>query len=552
MARIRLSALVLVCAAAVFPWAARGQGAEGKRAAVSVFLDRSGSMTPYYESGLIDKIVHPLQRAAASEGSLSEFAFSTSVDRVQSLQALESSAYGTFTYLDKVIDQCERDRTPMAWIVTDNIEDTGEAGNTERFYAKLHGADVLRVTVFPVLAPAGRPGLIVYALLFEGGSNEAYERALEQFRTGAQGVIRTNALLMKPVDRGTVEVTSRKMTPLTRRGNEKVYGTGAPIRETVEVRFRSKFDHIQIMDSRLRVLQSVAAFQPGSVLVPERRDIAITPDRIRALGPRDETAQVYLLTIDLGKLELKHSPAALWRAAWSKPIEEQLNLQFEIDVPGQNFQLRPQFLREFSASTLEEARATGKVYAIDRLLSRVNGDFTRIQVDSPLFFKVQYPTWPAVLWLLLFAFGLAVLGGLLWLGRRLIPTRKKNWEVRAEAPGGYEMVAKLEGGAVTVEGDAIGRVEKNQLLPTGTTQLERGAQRIPLLNGIRVPVRTRRSQMDLIFNEVVGELGRTVGQGPGSAADEPSKSRLQGVPGVGQQQTPGRPTSASAAPPRRR
>ncbi|HEY0760109.1 MAG TPA: hypothetical protein VGD59_12730 [Acidisarcina sp.] len=556
IARVRFAAgrlmalLVLLFASA----ALHAQDPSAATADSSVFIDRSGSMKPYYASGLIDDIVQPIDRAATSAGGLSEFAFSTGVTRVRTLNELKGMPFGNLTFLDKVIDTCEQARTPIAWIVTDNIEDTGEAGNTDRFYAKLHGPDVLRVTVFPVVAPAGHPGLIVYALLFNPNASAAYDQMLAAFRANAEGVIHTNPLRMKPVDRDTVEVTSRKTTPLNRRGNEKVYQTGVPIIETIEVRFHSKFDHLEIVDSSLRVLDAAPEFQPGSVLYPERRDIAITPDRVRSLGPGDETAQVYILELDLGKVELKHNPAALWKAAWTKPVEpEQLDLRFEIDVPRQNFQLRPQFLQEYSASTLAEASATGKVYAIDRLLSRVNGDVTQIQVDSPLFFKVMYPTWPAVLWLVLFALALALLIGIFFLLRPLMPVRRKDWAVAAEAPGGYNLAATVEASKVIVEGDFIGMIEKNSFVPTGTTKLERGAVRIPLENGIRIPVRTRRSEMDLIFTESMGS--QTVDASPpagvGSTrpytAAAPSRSSDQPRPPAAT-----RPSDNPARPPRRR
>lgn len=412
-----------------------------RQAAQAVFLDDSGSMRPYYAGGLMRSIADPLAAAIDSGSSMQLYAFSTEVSPARSLQAIENAPFGNYTFLDKVIDRCRDRHVAIAWIVTDNIEDTGAAGNTERFYGRLRSDAVRRVTVFPVRAPAGEPGLVVYALLFDSGAGPLYESTLGRFVANGTGVLRTDPLLMKPVNQDTIEVTSRDLAPLTRRGGPKVYETGVPVRAQAEVRFRSRLDHIEIVDSALRILDAKPSFGPDSLLEPTRRELAITPDRIRDLGPGRETAQKYRLTADLGGLQLKHSPAVWWHAAWRHPEEEaELPLTFAIDVPRQNFRLRRSFLDQWSAPTLAEARASGKVYALDRLLASINAGDTHIQVTSPLFFRVRYPDWPAVLWIVLFALAAALLLGIVlatrrWLRRRTRAPAGHPTESGAPRPG---------------------------------------------------------------------------------------------------------------------
>ncbi len=515
MARLRLAGAILLAAIAAVPALAQ--------APQTVYVDRSGSMRPYYSSGLVQSIVEPLRRSV--EGPLAEYAFSTEVAPVPSLDAIDSLPFGNLTYLDRVITSSERQHTPISWIITDNIEDTGEAGNTERFYAALRSPEVRRVTVFPILSAPGHPGLLVYALLFDAASEGVYDRTLAAFARSGAAVLRTQPLRMKPVDRDTVEVTSRSLAPLTRRGGPKVYETGAPIEQAAEVRFKSRFEHIEIVDSALRVLEAAPSFGPASLLEPERRELHISPDRIRALLPGDETTQVYKLTVDLGRLSLKHNLATWWKAAWGASGEEAaLDLKLGIDVPKQNFRLTPRFLNQYSASTVEAARATGKVYAIDRLLSDVNGAETLIQVDTPLYFRVNYPAWPAVLFIGLFVLALAVLAGMVLFGRRLLPGRRREWTVTAEAAAGYPLAAGLEGDRVMVEGENIARVEKGRLLPVAPARLEGGAGPVAIEPGKRIRLSTRRNEMDLIFTE----RQETEAAGPGStpagtvvAADRP-------------------------------
>ncbi len=139
MARLA-SALAGLLLCAALPTAAGAQAGAQAGAGQAIFVDRSGSMRPYFESGLIGSIVRPLDLAANAHGGVTEFAFSTDVSRVRSLEQINTMPFGDFTYLDKVIDACERQHTSIGWIITDNIEDTGAAGNTERFYSKLPAA----------------------------------------------------------------------------------------------------------------------------------------------------------------------------------------------------------------------------------------------------------------------------------------------------------------------------------------------------------------------------------------------------------------------------
>ncbi len=540
---VRRLLLSFICLFAVGGSAAFAQ-APSPRATQALFLDDSGSMRPYYASGLMRDITQPLAAAIDTQSSMQLYAFSTGVFPARSLEAIENAPFGQYTFLDKVIDQCQSRHIDVGWIVTDNIEDTGEAGNTERFYARLRSDAVRRVTVFPVRASAGHPGLIVYALLFGSGAGPVYNDTLHSFVANGSGVLRTEPLLMKPVNQDTVEVTSRDLAPLTRRGGPKVYDTGTPLQAQAEVRFRSRLDHIEIVDSTLRILDAKPAFGPGSLLQPSQRQLAITPNRIRDLGPGGETAQVYHLTADLGEIRLKDSPAVWWRAAWSHPEEEaELPLTFAIEVPQQNFRLRRTFLDQWSASTVADARATGKVYALDRLLASINAGDTHIQVTSPLFFRVRYPAWPAVLWIVLFALGLALLIGLALAARRLLRRRTQAWTVHAATPDGQPLTAKLQDARIAVEGQTIARLEGTALLPIPPARLAAGIPRVPVVLNEPIRLTHRMQAIDLFFTAA-------------ATGTQPPTERSAVPPGTAQRtaNSAARPSKTPSAtmPPRRR
>ena len=522
--------LRLMCfLALILTGSASAQTPSAPRAAQAVFLDDSGSMRPYYAGGLMRSIADPLAAAIDNGSTMQLYAFSTEVSPARSLGAIENAPFGNYTFLDKVIDRCRDKGVAIAWIVTDNIEDTGAAGNTERFYARLRGDAVRRVTVFPVRAPAGEPGLVVYALLFNDGAGPLYETTLGHFVANGTGVLRTDPLLMKPVNQDTIEVTSRDLAPLTRRGGPKVYETGVPVRAQAEVRFRSRLDHIEIVDSALRILDAKPSFAPDSLLEPTRRQLAITPDRIHDLGPGRETAQRYRLTADLGELQLKHSPAVWWRAAWSHPQEEaELPLTFAIDVPRQNFRLRRSFLDQWSAPTLTEARATGKVYALDRLLASINSGDTHIQVTSPLFFRVRYPDWPAVLWIVLFALAAALLLGIALATRRWLRRRTRAWTVRAATPDGQPLPATLHDAGITVDGQIVARLGGSDLIPVPPARLAQGLPRAAVVAGQPIRLTHRMRDFDLFVTP--GSQGAAQTPAESGTPRQPAQSQGASLP----------------------
>ncbi len=501
-------------------------------------------MRPYYATGLIRDIAEPLASSVGAEGALQLYAFSTEVYPAHSLAEIEHAPFGQYTFLDKVIEQCERRHIGIGWIVTDNIEDTGEAGNTDRFYSRLRSDAVQRVTVFPVRAPSGHPGLVVYALLFDPAFRTAYDNTLRQFVGSGSGVLRTEPLLMKPVNQDTVEVTSRDLAPLTRRGGPKIYDTGTPLKAEAEVRFHSRLDHIEIVDSSLRILDAKPSFGPSSLLEPTERQVAITPNRIRDLGPGRETAQVYHLSADLGEIHLKSSPVAWWRAAWGHPEEEaELPLTFAIDVPQQNFRLRQTFLNQWSASTIPNAQSTGKVYALDRLLTSINAGDTEIRVTSPLFFRVRYPAWPAVLWIALFALGLALLVGLALAIRRLLRRHTQRWTVRATTPEGQPIHAVLEDGFVLINAERVARIEGTDLVPIAPARLASGKPRSSVVSSEPVRLNTRRQLIDLTFTQASQSAAQTV------SGTAPPHSSVHAPPSSS---TPRASPPRTSTPPRRR
>jgi hypothetical protein len=489
----RSLALALIAAAA---WA-------GPKSAV--LIDRSGSMKPYYQDHVVRQLSDTLLEALRAQSEdVAVYAFSDRAQRVKGLEEVERLPFGDSTMLDKALDHAVQDGVEVVWMITDNIQDapgSADAGDTEQFYKKLRSDAVEKVTIFPLRQPAGRPGLVIYALLKKDGDSDLYERELAGFHSRAAGILRTDALRMKPLDRDTVGISWVRAN-VNPRTSLITYDTGKPVREIIEVKFKSKFDHIEITDSSIDVAKREASFGKDSLVYPEKQNIDISPRTVERLGPGDETEQVYKIDVDLGKLKLRNDPASLWKAAWVKSSEDAtLQLSFVIHVPQKNFRLRPRFLQEFNAATLQEAKNTGKVYAVDRLPSLMSEAVTAVQVTSPVVFRVRYPSYPTFLWLAMFALvALIIIGVLLGVKHAVDVVTRKSWDVEARTQDGLALDAAVENGNVLVRREIVGSVEHDTFLPaTGTRIVQPPVAQMRLSDGQVVTVEARRSLVVLRF-----------------------------------------------------
>jgi len=193
----------------------------------------------------------------------------------------------------------------------------------------------------------------------------------------------------------------------------------------------------------------------------------------------------------------------LWKAAWVKSSEDAtLQLSFVIHVPQKNFRLRPKFLQEFNAATLEDAKDTGKVYAVDRLPSLLSEAVTAVQVTSPVVFRVRYPSYPTFLWLAMFALmGLLIAGIFVGVKRTAAIAMRGSWDVEAKTQAGVSLGGGVEkNGNVTVQRDIVGRVEQNDFAPAaGARIVQPPVAKVRLADGQEVTVEVSRRLVVLKF-----------------------------------------------------
>ncbi|MCX6922557.1 MAG: hypothetical protein NT154_04980, partial [Verrucomicrobia bacterium] len=278
----------------------------------AVLLDRSGSMKSYYDIQVIQDSARAIQEVLQTHGNVDLFGFSTEVKGARNLADIGQLPFGQSTYLDRALDYAITRQYAIVWMITDNVQDqpgAAEAGNTEIFYRRLRSNAVKRVVIFPLLQAPGRAGLVIYALLL-GDSDQEYEKEIAEFVRHANGLLMTEPLRMKPLDRDTIEVRLVRSTQAQPGRKRVAYDAGQPISEQMEIRFKSKFEHLEIADAKIEVLKASPGFQKGSLLSSDKREIAITPDKI-TIGAGDETQQIYRVSIDLGVVRLRRGLSTL-------------------------------------------------------------------------------------------------------------------------------------------------------------------------------------------------------------------------------------------------
>lgn len=473
----------------------------------AILVDRSGSMTFYYQSGLVNDLVEKIDSVLRPQGHVQLVAFSDSVKPIQGVKDLTSVPWGAFTYLDKAIDFVIKNQYAIAWMITDNIQDEPgavEGENTKKFYQKLRGDSVRKVVIFPLVQRPGVPGIVIYAILLSPNGSEQFEKGVSHFLESVKGTYKTEALRMKPLDRDTVEMSfvGGRLVPGE---TTAVYKEGQVIYETLEIRFKSRLDHLKVIDAKLEVPTASVEFGPASVLSPEKKEIAITPVTVPNLDPQGETEQTYTVSIDLGKIKLKRGLLTLWRAAWGKPRENvKLNLTFLMRVPQKNFKFKDSFLRTYNASSLQLAKSSGKVYGIESLPSLLAEGTTSIIVESPISFWVEYPWWPAVLFITLSVICAAIVAGAIWAAKQFT-LQSGRWTVKAQTEAGAAVSSEVtDDKEIVIQGRAVGIIKRNTFLLSDNVTLQDGqeeGEKVSLEDGKQIKIKMKRGNtFVLIFS----------------------------------------------------
>lgn len=429
-----------------------------------ILIDYSGSMKPYYEMQSVQQLVRMLMSEAVQKEGAELAIFSTDVTSLQDLGELASHSLGRDTYLDRAVDYALNGGYAIAWIITDNIQDPANSavvGNTEDFYDRLQEEAVRKVTIFPLLQAQGTPGLVAYGLQLDASAGDAYEKQILSLLAAAEGRFKMEALRMKPLDRETVVI--RVVEDERPEGKPQGrYAEGDHVSESLKLRFLSKFEHLKIENAEIEVSQSRAGFPPDSVLVPEKNDISISPVTVD-LGPGEESQQIYEVNFDLGKVRIKKDLASLWKAAfseaWEKPV---LVLSLRIRVPQSNFRFKESFLSEYSAASPDAAKATGKVYGIEGLPVLLGGESTLILSEQEIPIRIDYPWWPAFLFIAAFVALAAVAGGVIWFLKPLATglLSRSRWTVEASTGTGRSLDCEVSAqGQVSIDGASIGVIQ---------------------------------------------------------------------------------------------
>jgi hypothetical protein len=488
----------------------------------ALLVDRSGSMRPYYNAGVVRDLGGAIYDVLSRQGGAQILAFDVDVAPLPGPEALSNQPLGPFTYLDRAIDHATGRPYDIAWIITDNIESQPtdpDAGNTEVFYRRLRSDAVRKVVIFPVLRSPGTPGIVVYAVQISPGAGETFDREVNDFLGQVKGAYRTEALRMKPLDRDAVEVNLAQTAQRPKGWNG--YKEGQQITEKLEARFKSRLEHLKIVDAEVEVPPAAPEFSAASLLVPEKREVSITPERVPTLDPQEESPQVYTVTADLGRVKLKKDLRSLWEAATRGKRYEDITLRiaFVIKVPQENFKFKDSFVRTYSAASLAEAKGTGKVYSIEKLPLLLSEATTPIVAENTLQIRVEYPWWPVVVLALLMLLLLGLLALVVFAavrGLSGLTGRTSKWAVSAATERGTPLDCQTDAGRVAVQGNEVGLISRNVFTPRRGVKLGGGAESARIEDGLQLKVEQRGRLILLLF--------KRDGTGAGDGKGEPTRA----------------------------
>jgi hypothetical protein len=481
-------------------------------------------MKPYFQTGQILDISRAVANVLQAHGESHVLAFSEDVRPLGDVSELSRVGLGQLTLIDHALADGVQRGYPIVWMVTDNVESQAsapEAADTEVFYHKLRGPEVKKIVIFPLRQSPGTAGLVIYALLLSPAADETFEHEVAEFVGRARETMRTEALRMKPLDRDTVEVSYERVNLKPKVRGAVVYQVGQNIHEEVELRFKSRFEHLKIMDAKLVVPPSRVEFAPGSLLVPEMREIKISPERV-TVDPQNETEQVYKVTIDLGKTGLRRDLDTYWKAAWSSNEDVDLKLSFLIQVPPENFKFRDNFLRDYHADTPQAARESGKVYRLDKLPMLLSASSTEIAAGSSVPIRVEYPWGPAIGFMIAIGLGfvliIALIIGAAKAGGGLLG-RLTRWEVTALTTHETALACEVNKGRVFVQGDEVGIISGSTFTAAEGVRLDAGGGQVKLEDDLRLRVVRKGRQFFLVFKRA--GKGGGAGQMPSGPTPPP-------------------------------
>jgi hypothetical protein len=472
----------------------------------ALMVDTSKSMRPYYDSGLMSELNRTLYSILQSRSTSTVAGFDTNVATLSGIDRLDHPQLGDWTYLDRAVQFAIRRPYSIAWLITDNIQSQSsdpEAANTAVFYQELRSRSIQKVVVFPLRQTAGRSGLIIYALLIAPEAEKEFTDEVNEFTQRSKNTYRTEALQMKPLDLNTVEL--HFSADDSAKKGIKTYKVGQKVRESFEARFKSRFEHLRIVEGNVEVPTSKPVFAESSLLAPERREINIDPQKIVSLDPQSESESAYLITADLGNITLKKNLASLWKAAWGKNYEDvTLDVLFTITVPRENFKFKDTFISDYCASSRDAAKSTGKIYGLDQLPILMTDASTSITAKNTIGFRVQYGWWPALFWFLLAAVAFVLLIIFIVVIRRGVSGRKRNpgWVVTAQTPQGAELDCKYDQDRVAVLGTTVGTIENQKLfVAQRDVKVEGGSSRTKIMEGVPVRIVQKDRSTILTFKK---------------------------------------------------
>jgi hypothetical protein len=409
-----------------------------------ILLDGSGSMKPYYQTGLRDWLIAPLlsnnvfqssdkvilrtfdrrgNKNFVKEDTQRRYQGQFNKENVLAAVPTVAESNGQFTAIAEGLEIAIADiesynwsGDTFIWLVTDNVQDTNGSGDEpiSPFYEKIYTDPNFRsIYFFPVVREGNSGALVMYML---GYAKEDNPLPMPSLMDGVGKSIGTRPVLFRPIRLSALELDRSNITLETEDGSTQTadledgcivvpLANGRSLAGRIKFKLRSRFREWRI--EQANVSNATVTMERSDALdIAETETLQWQLDpRTLDLGPQETSKKVYIINLASGRQISALSPS-FWQSFFVEPeIKVKAKVRFEVKDP----QLKLAFFDDADLAD-KIRRVKGLEQIEDFLLPRsIPATERDLALEIPLMIKIAQP--PRPIWALVLL-GVTLLGAM--------------------------------------------------------------------------------------------------------------------------------------------
>lgn len=398
-----------------------------------ILLDGSGSMKPYYQTGLRDWLISPLLsngvfqsgdkvvlRTFDKRGNKNfikddpqrRYQGQLNKENILASVPLAEEATGKFTAIAEGLEIAIKDieeynwrGETLIWLITDNVQDTADPGDEpiSPFYEKIYTDPNFRNIYFFPIVKDDRPGaLVMYALNYAKNDNQV---PMQNLMEEVGKSIGNRPVLFRPIRLSALELDRSNITLETEDGltqNAELEDgciviplpNGRSLSGRIKFKLRSKFREWRIEQANVSNA-TVKLDRSDALDIGDTETLQWQLDpRTVELGPQETSKKVYIINLASGRQLSSRSPS-FWESFFiEREIKVKAKVRFEVKEP----KLKLAFFDDAElADKIRKVKGLEQIedFLLPRSIPTTERD---LALEIPLMIKIEQP--PRPIWLL--------------------------------------------------------------------------------------------------------------------------------------------------------